>query len=284
VLYSDEAVSDTQYRAVAAYCEELLEPEIAAGSVADVVAAYGQNLPALEADNVPAEQRNAYLLSLARLLTAVSLPDRSSPAERRQAVLASMGAESQCTCREAGMLLAAHANGNIAPDEQLALEQHLYECESCRDLADSMERAADRFYAIVAPQGGGGLFGVRNLAVYSTAALGLLVAGAVVLLSSSSSPTVPAPVAQGTTPRITTTPAHHHPVVHHTVVHHHRVVKHHTVTPPPPVTDVATTVTPVVTTPVQTTPVTTPPPARTTSSPLPATTTPQTGIGSIGGG
>jgi hypothetical protein len=280
VLYSDDAVSDTQYRAVAAYCEELLEPEVAAGTVSDIVAAYGQNLPALEADGVPAEQRSAYLLSMARLLTAVSLPDRSSPGDRRQAVLASMGTESHCTCREAGMLLAAHANGNIEPHEQVALEQHLYECDGCRSLADAMERAADRFYAIIEPSGGGGLFGVRNLAVYSTAALGLLIAGAVVLLSSSSPSNVPASLAQGTTAH-TTTVAHHHPVVHHTVVHHH-VIKHHTVTPPP-ATDVATTVTPVDTTPVDTTAATTPPPATTTSS-LPATSTPQTGIGSIGGG
>jgi len=282
VLYNEYAVNDTQYRAVTAYCEELLDPEVAAGTAADVVAAFGENLAALEADDVAVEERNAYLLSMTRLLAAVSLPDRSSPAERRQAVLASMGAESQCSCREASMLLASHANGNIEPHEQVALEQHLYDCEDCRYLTETMDRATDRFYAVIDPRRGGGLLGARNLAVYSTAALGLLVAGAVVLLSGGSSPTAPTSLAQ--TPTVTTTATVHHPAVHH-VVHHH-VVKHHTVKPPP-ATDVATTVTP-----VDTTPVVTPPPVTTTASTgastssgsLPPTTGTQSGIGTIGGG
>lgn len=279
VLYNEYAVSDTQYRAVTAYCEELLDPEVAAGTAADVVAAFGENLAALEADDVAVEERNAYLLSMTRLLSAVSLPDRSSPAERRQAVLASMGAESQCSCREASMLLASHANGNIEPHEQVALEQHLYDCEDCRSLAEAMDRAADRFYAIIEPRRGGGLLGARNLAVYSTAALGLLVAGAVVLLSSGShNPPAQAFVPSVTTARVT-------PKVHHRAVVHHHVIKHHTVTPPP-ATDVDTTVTP-----VDTTPVVTPPPVTTTASAgastssgsLPPTTGTQSGIGTIGG-
>jgi hypothetical protein len=280
VLYNEYAVSDTQYRAVTAYCEELLDPEVAAGTAADVVAAFGENVAALEADDVPVEERNAYLLSMTRLLSAVSLPDRSSPAERRQAVLASMGAESQCSCREASMLLASHANGNIEPHEQVALEQHLYDCEDCRYLTEAMDRAADRFYAIIDPRRGGGLLGARNLAVYSTAALGLLVAGAVVLLSGGShNPPAQAFVPSATTARVPTK-------VHHPAVVHHHVVKHHTVTPPP-ATDVDTTVTP-----VDTTPVVTPPPVTTTASTgastssgsLPPTTGTQSGIGTIGGG
>jgi hypothetical protein len=283
VLYNEYAVSDTQYRAVTAYCEELLDPEVAAGTAADVVAAFGENLAALEADDVPVEERNAYLLSMTRLLAAVSLPDRSSPAERRRAVLASMGADSQCSCREASMLLASHANGNIEPHEQVALEQHLYECEDCRYLTETMDRAADRFYAIIEPRRGGGMLGPRNLAVYSTAALGLLVAGAVVLLSSggTSAPPTQAFVPSVTTPIVTTTTVARH-VTHHHAAKHHKTVKH--VATPPPATDVANTVTPVDTKPVVSTPPASTSTPSTSSSALPATTGPQTGIGSIGGG
>jgi hypothetical protein len=309
-------VSDAQRRAVAAYTGQLLEPELATATAGDVIAGYGQGIGARQSEGITAEQQNEFLLSLTRLMTAVSLPDRSTPDDRREAILASIGERSHCTCREAGALLAARANGNIEARQQEALVAHLAECEYCRKLAEDMVVAEDRFRAELAPPARGALLQTRNVLLMSSGLLALLVAGGIVLATSggSNSPTL---AARHNTPPITTPALATHTATtaatpkrkRKTAAHHHRAAArkpatHHVATKPAVTASAPTYTPPTYTPPTYTPPASTyTPPASSSSSAatssssagaavssssssssLGAASAPQSGIGNVGGG
>jgi hypothetical protein len=141
-----DPVSDAQAQAAHAYAQVLLEPDVAHAAAQDAIAAFRPAL--VQRGDLGAQSPDAddTLLALTRLMTAVSVPDASLPADRRQAVWASIGANSHCTCRESAALLATRANGNIQPRESAALDDHLSGCAHCRELAIKTV-AADRAFA-----------------------------------------------------------------------------------------------------------------------------------------
>jgi hypothetical protein len=175
-----DPVSPTQSRAAHAYARTILAPEIAGPAAEDALAAFRQTLAARgESERGPGSpSANEILLALTRLMTAVSVPDRSSPEDRRQAVLASIGAGSHCTCRESAALLATRTNGNIHPRESAALEEHLAGCADCRELSlTSVAADAAFLQELTPPAGGGGGFSIPSvLGAYATVAV-LVAAG-----------------------------------------------------------------------------------------------------------
>lgn len=167
-----------QADAVRAFCAELLEDDVVDAATADALAAYHHRLP------VSTARDDELLLAVTRLMAAVSLPDRSSPADRRDAMRASFAAEAQCTCREAVGMIAAHANGNLPPREAAALEHHLQGCDGCRAVVASMSRAEQRFRAAL---GGPRTLPTRGAMAVLAAAIALGVGTAIALGGGSPS-------------------------------------------------------------------------------------------------
>ncbi len=169
-----DVVSPAQQQAAHAYARALLEPDIADAAAADAIAAFRQaltqrgDLP----DGAQSQAADETLLALVRLMTAVSVPDHSLPEDRRQAVWASIGASSHCTCRESAALLATRANGNIQPRESAALDEHLATCAFCRDLAVKTVAGEQAFRAALRPKGSG----VPSLPRAAYAVIALLIA------------------------------------------------------------------------------------------------------------
>ncbi len=225
-----DPVTDLQRQAALAYARELLPQEIADAAAEDALAAFRHSVR--NAETPPdAAARNELLLAVTRLMTAVSMPDRSSPADRRQAVWASIGAESHCSCRETGVLLAARANGNIEPRESVALDQHLAGCADCRALGVDVVRAEQGFRDILEPpsSGGGGLLrGVRGTALLSVGVVGAIAAGAIALTSGGGTTTPSSAFLLPTTTVATTATTPAKKATHHT---HHAAAKHHTTKP-----------------------------------------------------
>jgi hypothetical protein len=121
--------------AVRAACAPLLPPAEAAAAVSDVVAGFD------------AAEDIELLVALTRLMLAVSLPDRSSAADRRASIRASLAGEARCTCREAGPLFASRANGTASELHCGALERHLSYCPGCRAMGADIAAAEDRLRA-----------------------------------------------------------------------------------------------------------------------------------------
>jgi hypothetical protein len=235
-------VDDRQRQAVEAYTGRLLDGELAAAAAQDAIDGYESSLAARGGQALAPGAQHEYLLSLTRLMAAVSLPDRSGPEDRRRAVLASIGDRSHCTCREAAALLAARANGNIEARQADALDAHLEECAHCRELSAAMVAAEAAFRSALAPPGGGGLLQARNVLLLSSGLVALLVAGALVLvtggggsgsgthLAHASARTTPAAHGQAagrsdaSAARRGTGPGRHH-APRHRVAHH---AHHHT--------------------------------------------------------
>ena len=117
-----------QEHAVLSYCRELLRQPTADEAAADTFAAFRLLLQRHRGGELPGEPGDEDLLTVTRRLVAVSMPDRGSPGERRQAMIASIGAEPQCSCRETALLLAARASDAIALGEDAALSAHLAAC------------------------------------------------------------------------------------------------------------------------------------------------------------
>jgi hypothetical protein len=170
----DPELSDEQEKAVFSYCRELLRQPTADEAATDALVGFWRLLMAHHDQGVdgpssddgvhgPSSDDGVHgpssddwvhdppsdevLLAITRQMVAVSMPDRGSPSERRQAMIASISAEPQCSCRESPFLLAARANGNIEPRESVALSGHLTECPECRGLDAHMERAERAFRA-----------------------------------------------------------------------------------------------------------------------------------------
>ncbi|HET9073948.1 MAG TPA: zf-HC2 domain-containing protein [Solirubrobacteraceae bacterium] len=186
-------ISAAQRRAAHAYATVLLEPDVAGPAAEDALDAFASAVaerPELSAGS-NAVSVNETLLALTRLMTAVSVPDRSRPEDRRRAVWASIGASSHCTCRESAALLATRANGNIQPREDAALEEHLAGCAGCRELADATTAAEQAFRAELTPPGRGG-FGLPDLPRTAYAILALLIAVAVALVALNGNAARPA--------------------------------------------------------------------------------------------
>ncbi|MBO0768470.1 MAG: hypothetical protein J2O48_07270, partial [Solirubrobacterales bacterium] len=118
----------------------MLEPEPANAAADDALGAFRQTAAQTNGNN-----QDDVLLAMTRLMTAVSVPDNSSPADRRKMVLAGISAESHCTCRESSVLLATRANGNLQPHEGTALDKHLESCEHCQGLAKKTDEAGEAF-------------------------------------------------------------------------------------------------------------------------------------------
>ncbi len=136
-----------QEHAVLSYCRELLRQPTADEAAADTFAAFRLLLQRHRNGELPDEPGDEDLLTVTRRLVAVSMPDRGSPGERRQAMIASIGAEPQCSCRETALLLAARASDAIAPGEDAALSAHLAACPECRGLDAHVARAERAFRA-----------------------------------------------------------------------------------------------------------------------------------------
>ncbi len=183
-----DPVSPAQNRAAHAYASTLLELDVAGPAAEDAVAAFRQTLagrPPADASSTAAA--NDTLLALTRLMTAVSMADRSSPEDRRQAVWASIGSASHCTCREAAALLATRANNNIQPRESAALDEHLASCADCRELSVRAVAADRAFRAALAPSDGGlGLGGLPGGPRAGAALLAVVIAVAVGIVALSS--------------------------------------------------------------------------------------------------
>ncbi len=197
-----DPVSPAQRQAAHAYANVLLEADVATAAADDAIAAFRETLGTRGQSVASAAEANTTLLALTRLMTAVSLPDRSSPEDRRQAVWASIGATSHCTCREAAALLATRANANIQPRESAALDEHLASCAECRELSVQTVTADAAFRAALVPPsgglGGGGLPGGPRAGAVLLAVLIALAAGIYALSSGGSSSSrasaAPAPV------------------------------------------------------------------------------------------
>jgi hypothetical protein len=180
-----DPVTPAQSRAAHAYAEVLLGNENAGPTAEDALAAFRQTVgargEAVSTSALPAADET--LLALTRLMTAVSMPDRSSPEDRRQAVWASISSGSHCTCRESAALLATRANGNIQPRESAALDEHLATCAECSELSVRSGVADTAFYDQLKPAAGGGfgLPGAPRAAFALAAALIVAGSGAVVL-------------------------------------------------------------------------------------------------------
>jgi anti-sigma factor ChrR (cupin superfamily) len=148
-----DPVSSAQTQAAHAYARVLLERDVADAAAQDAVAAFRQAL--VQRGELPGGAQSPAadetLLALTRLMTAVSVPDRSLPEDRRQAVWASIGASSHCTCRESAALLATRANGNIQPRESAALDEHLAGCAHCRELSAQAVAAEQAFAQALTP-------------------------------------------------------------------------------------------------------------------------------------
>jgi hypothetical protein len=185
-----DPATEIQRQAAYAYARELLPPPVSDEAAEDALAAFRHSIEAA-GDNAPEGQaRDELLLAVTRLMTAVSMPDRSSPLDRRRAVWASIGAQSHCSCRETGVLMAARANGNIEPREAVALDQHVAECAECRALGVDVARAEQSFRDTLAPasRGGGLLRGGRGMVLLSAGVVAVLAAGTVALTTSGSTP------------------------------------------------------------------------------------------------
>ena len=212
-----DPVSAAQIRAARAYAATLFggtdSVSEADAAAEDALGAFRQALStrAELAADAQGASANATLLALTRLMTAVSVPDRSSPGDRRQAVWASLGHSSHCTCRESAALLATRANSNIQPRESAALDEHLAHCSDCRALADRCVAADDAFRAALAPPPGPGLGGIGALPRMAYALLALLLAagaGTFALLSGGTTNASHAAVTPiRTQPATTLTPA-----------------------------------------------------------------------------
>jgi hypothetical protein len=133
--------------AVLVYCRTLLPPPADAEAAADALTAFDE---ARGPDTGDEGDPTDLLLAITRLMAAVSLPDRSTPGDRRKAVRASIGSESHCTCRESGALLAARCNGTIEDRGSRALDLHLAGCPLCCELADRLTVAETRFRQVIA--------------------------------------------------------------------------------------------------------------------------------------
>ena len=132
-------------QAVHAYCDELLRQPDADATATDALAAYEHELA--ERHSAVGARDDALLLTLTRMMTAVSFRDRGSAADRRQAVAEAPAAYRQHGCRETAVLLAARANGTIEPADTEALQAHLDECPECRGVDAHVERAERLFIA-----------------------------------------------------------------------------------------------------------------------------------------
>ncbi|WP_249010141.1 zf-HC2 domain-containing protein [Conexibacter sp. DBS9H8] len=237
-----DLISPRQRDAVTAYTERLLGPELAGPAAEDAIFAFTR-IAAQRSDLGTAPQSelaNETLLALTRLMAAVTVPDRSAPEDRRQAVWASIGAASHCTCRESAALLATRANENIQPRESAALDDHLAGCEACRRLAADAAAADAAFTAALTPPAGGSGIGAVPRATFAAATVLVGAAVAAIALTTGSRPPSihparpaltpvqtqsPSSFALATTTATTATPtAHHHgarhPAAHHRVDHH----------------------------------------------------------------
>jgi hypothetical protein len=187
-----DPVSAAQQRAAHAYADQLLAPEVAGPAADDALNAFRQTLASGTAGAAGSPAADDTLLALTRLMTAVSMPDRSSPEDRRQAVWASIGSASHCTCREAAALLATRANANIQPRESEALDEHLATCAECRELSARLVVADRAFRAALIPASRGlnvpGLPGGPRAAAALLAVLVAVGGGIVALASGSGSP------------------------------------------------------------------------------------------------
>lgn len=143
-----ESEVERRREAVLTYCRTLLQPPADAEAAADALSAFEEAQRSTPAGGEPGDAD--LLLAVTRLMAAVSLPDRSTPSDRRDAVRASIGSESHCTCREAGALLAARRNGTIDERGSRALDLHLAGCPVCCELADRVAVAESRFRQILA--------------------------------------------------------------------------------------------------------------------------------------
>lgn len=156
--------SAQQEQAAFAYCRELLRRPTADEAAADALDGFRRLMAAdaaRDAERAPSQPGDGEegrdqpgddeLLAITRRMAAVSMPDRGSPSERRQAMIASIDAEPQCSCRETAFLLAARANASIEPREDLSLTHHLETCPECRGLDAHMERAERAFRAELRP-------------------------------------------------------------------------------------------------------------------------------------
>jgi hypothetical protein len=185
------SVSPAQTRATFAYARTLLEPDVAEPAAEDALAAFGQAVAARTAAGTEPDPDGAgeTLLALTRLMTAVSVPDRSSPADRRQALWASIGHSSHCTCRESAALLATRANGNISARESTALDEHLATCADCRDLSARAVAAEAAFRRELTPPAGPGGFTIPSVPRSAYGVLGVVIAvivAGILLLSGGS--------------------------------------------------------------------------------------------------
>jgi hypothetical protein len=178
-----DPVSAAQVRAAHAYASVLLEADVAGPAGA---AAFLRTLGS-GAKASASSAGDETLLALTRLMTAVSMPDRSSPEDRRRAVWASIGSASHCTCREAAALLATRANGNIQPRESTALDEHLATCAECRELSVRSAAADAAFRRALTPPGGGGIGGLSGGPRVGAALLLVLIAVAAGIYALSSS-------------------------------------------------------------------------------------------------
>ena len=143
----DESDPAGRREAVLTYCRTLLQPPTDAEAAADALSAFEEARTAAPAGSEAGDTE--LLLAVTRLMAAVSLPDRSTPGDRREAVRASIGSESHCTCRESGALLAARRNGTIDDRGSRALDLHLAGCPVCCELADRVSVAESRFRQIL---------------------------------------------------------------------------------------------------------------------------------------
>jgi Putative zinc-finger len=146
---AEPVVGEPQQQAVLAYCRELLRQPTADDAASDSLAAFAHVVASRSGDGGE-EFGDELLLAITRRMASVSMPDRSSPGDRRLAVAASLLAHSQSSCRETAVLLAGRANGVLEPADELALSNHLADCPDCRGLDAHLERAEARFLTALA--------------------------------------------------------------------------------------------------------------------------------------
>lgn len=144
-------LSDEREQAVFIYCRELLRQPTADDAATDALVGFWHLLLAHHNEEAADPPGDDALLAITRRMVAVSMPDRGSPSERRQAMIASIDTEPQCSCRETAFLLAARANDSIEPRESVSLTHHLDACPECRALDAHMERATQAFLAALHP-------------------------------------------------------------------------------------------------------------------------------------
>lgn len=169
-----ETGGDRFSAAALAFCRTVLGEQAAEPAASDAVAAFHQSI----GERPPTDDDAELLLAVTRLMAAVSLPDRSTPSARRQVVLASVGAASHCSCREAGALLASRANGRIDERQSAALDEHLGDCAYCRALELQLGRAEESFREAVAVAPSGSLGGRFRASRLLAAALVLAILAA----------------------------------------------------------------------------------------------------------